>query len=728
LTEIDQIKNDFDGVEMKKIVMVLLLFASFLYAVNIIELKKETNTEIEIIFSLPEYRSHLIEKNSRYFEYFETIDNHHFLKTGEPYLPFFVTNLIIPDNDKMAIEIGTVEFEEIKVSTILPAGMKEDELIIGFSEIYQTDEWFPNTWAELSKPYILRDLRGITVQINPFHYNPQKGIVKIAKTIQIKLKSVGVSEFNTLFFKHREHTQAFESIYKNHFINFNSSVLKAKVEGEMLILTTEEYAEKVEPLIRWKNQKGIKTNLILYPNYTGSHWQDVKAFLQRQFEITNLTYVLLFGSFDFIARPISSKEDSASDWDYTFLSGDDSIPDILIGRLPVINEKEAEFVIKNLIQYEKNPLALQPELSGLVVSHEFMRMVPHLKNEQIYPVLNTASEQKVAQYFNQGLFWFLHDDSFKMTHTFFDLLNTVNYPPLVLYVSKFEDQIKTENDARNLLLSEFSEDHSSAVAYAKLQVKNPLKNQMQVLRESMLKADFFSLGTLMMEQILKSSAKLSASLSDEATSNLLFGDPSLLIYTYKPSELFVTHKNTIDISARTVSFSVQNLYGPLAGAMVAVSQDGILLQGARTNQLGEVSLACTEFVTDRRLLDVVVTAQNYIPYFGSIHFITGQEEKSMIPLIKADIYPNPYFSEGQHRTSQSNLSYELTERGQVRIAIYNSLGQFVKSVFDGEQFQGQYSFQWDGTDEFGRKVATGTYLYLIEVNQRTMSKKMLIIK
>ncbi len=113
---------------------------------------------------------------------------------------------------------------------------------------------------------------------------------------------------------------------------------------------------------------------------------------------------------------------------------------------------------------------------------------------------------------------------------------------------------------------------------------------------------------------------------------------------------------------------------------------------------------------------------------GSLHISPPQEEDISPSLLRAELFPNPFYSEGMHRSGQSNLYYELSERSEVNISIYNSLGQLIRNVFQGEQAKGEYSFQWDGTDEFGRKVASGTYLYMIEVNHRTISKKMLLIK
>ena len=65
-------------------------------------------------------------------------------------------------------------------------------------------------------------------------------------------------------------------------------------------------------------------------------------------------------------------------------------------------------------------------------------------------------------------------------------------------------------------------------------------------------------------------------------------------------------------------------------------------------------------------------------------------------------YPNPF-------NPTTRLKYELPERAQVRIEIYNMLGQKIRVLLDEEQSAGVKTLQWDARDEFGRQVTTGVY-------------------
>jgi hypothetical protein len=89
-------------------------------------------------------------------------------------------------------------------------------------------------------------------------------------------------------------------------------------------------------------------------------------------------------------------------------------------------------------------------------------------------------------------------------------------------------------------------------------------------------------------------------------------------------------------------------------------------------------------------------------------------------------FPNPF-------NPSTTINYQLPDAGNVRIVIYNMLGQMVKTLVNEEHSAGYYSQLWNGTDDTDRKVASGVYIYRIEVtgaqNKRfTEVKKMIMIK
>ena len=49
-------------------------------------------------------------------------------------------------------------------------------------------------------------------------------------------------------------------------------------------------------------------------------------------------------------------------------------------------------------------------------------------------------------------------------------------------------------------------------------------------------------------------------------------------------------------------------------------------------------------------------------------------------------------------------------------------------LFSGKQHEGAYNVMWDGTNQSGSAVAAGTYIYEVQVDQSTLTKKMVLLK
>lgn len=84
-------------------------------------------------------------------------------------------------------------------------------------------------------------------------------------------------------------------------------------------------------------------------------------------------------------------------------------------------------------------------------------------------------------------------------------------------------------------------------------------------------------------------------------------------------------------------------------------------------------------------------------------------------------YPNPF-------NPETTISYSVKEAGKVKIKIYNMHGQRVRTLVNGERPIGEYTITWDGKNERGDRVASGTYLYQLEIGDFHSTRKMVILK
>ena len=83
-------------------------------------------------------------------------------------------------------------------------------------------------------------------------------------------------------------------------------------------------------------------------------------------------------------------------------------------------------------------------------------------------------------------------------------------------------------------------------------------------------------------------------------------------------------------------------------------------------------------------------------------------------------YPNPF-------NPSTIIPYQLAATSQVRLEVFNTLGQRMATLVNGEQGAGTYSAQWDGTDAAGRSAAAGMYLYRLTVDGVEQTGRMVLV-
>jgi hypothetical protein len=84
-------------------------------------------------------------------------------------------------------------------------------------------------------------------------------------------------------------------------------------------------------------------------------------------------------------------------------------------------------------------------------------------------------------------------------------------------------------------------------------------------------------------------------------------------------------------------------------------------------------------------------------------------------------YPNPF-------NPTTTISYDLPKRSQVTLDIYDILGKQIKTLVNQSQDVGNKIAVWDGTDNLGRQVSAGVYLYQIQAGEFSQTRKMLLLK
>ncbi len=84
-------------------------------------------------------------------------------------------------------------------------------------------------------------------------------------------------------------------------------------------------------------------------------------------------------------------------------------------------------------------------------------------------------------------------------------------------------------------------------------------------------------------------------------------------------------------------------------------------------------------------------------------------------------YPNPF-------NSSTIIRYQLPRSADVRIEIYNLVGQKVRTLQQSFQTAGYYSVEWNGYSDANRLLPSGVYLYRMTAGDFTANEKMIYLK
>ncbi len=288
------------------------------------------------------------------------------IEKGKPALPFLSGMIMIAQDQRPVLEIIKTRFTEISVTKpVVPSRgailRSVDPSTVPFKQgaVYKKNAWFPadKDIIRISQPFIFREARGVRLEVFPVQYNPVTGRIRLYTSIQAKLKYDGPGGANI----HRgrsEISRAFAPIYRKAFLNFASvprRLSPVDENGRLIIIAADELKAAAAPLAQWKQKCGIKTIVVGTSDIGGATPENIKAFLQEQFEDPGFSHVILVGDAEQIPTNKGENEKADSDPVYVKLAGDDHVPDAIISRISAAKPEQVSYQIAKIINYEQYP-------------------------------------------------------------------------------------------------------------------------------------------------------------------------------------------------------------------------------------------------------------------------------------------------------------------------------------------------------------------------------------
>ncbi|MFQ6091422.1 MAG: T9SS type A sorting domain-containing protein [bacterium] len=157
--------------------------------------------------------------------------------------------------------------------------------------------------------------------------------------------------------------------------------------------------------------------------------------------------------------------------------------------------------------------------------------------------------------------------------------------------------------------------------------------------------------------------------------------------------------------------------GPTSGSKSGTTDangEAVIKSKAKKNPSGEWCYEVTDVIKSGATYDpganVVTKACESGPVFKVFGAVTSGR------FVLGQAYPNPF-------NPETDIRYTIPADREVRLEVYNLLGQKVVTLVDEHQSAGVYNIRWNAAD-----VPSGVYFYRITAGEFTATNKMILMK
>ena len=626
------------------------------------------------------------------FQDFTKTNNVTTMTAGAPAIPYFTESVIVPNSGELSLEVehdGYVDYINVDITPSkghLTRNIDPSTIPYTFGSEYSTDGFYPGTLAELSAAYNLRNTRGVTVSVSPYQYNPVTKTLRVYNSIRTTVvtneNQTGINELTTT----ATQRDVFSDIYSEQYLNANvvfGRYSPLGENGELLIITKDDYIDEIQPLANWKIQSGIKTTIV-GTSTAGTTDTQIKAYIQSFYgNNPNLVYILLVGDHaDVPSHTYGMSGNSEQLWSDTYyaqLTGTDLYPEAFVGRFSG-NASQITTMVDRTLEYEKSPAAGNwmtkaiglGSNQGAGYGDDGEADWQHLRNirtsllgfgyTEIHEFYDGSqggndasgdpSSSIITPAVNDGIGLFNYTGhgaqnicvtgNYSSTHIN-QAVNNGKYPLVISVACNngtftagtciSEAWMRATNNntpsgaiaaCGSSILMAWSEPMQTQDEMAEIIAESYTNN-----RKSTLGGIFYNAQMSMLEDY---SSNTNA--REVMQTWVMFGDPSTLFRTKVTTDLTASHVSNVDLGETSVTVTCN-----VEGALIAITQDDIIL-GTGLVSGGSVTVSFTALTSNQPLL-VTGTKQNYKPYQGNIQVSNGPSGLEGKEINFVNVYPNP---------------------------------------------------------------------------------------
>ena len=281
---------------------------------------------------------------------------------GLPELPYITQSVAIAGQGDPFVRVLDSEWSELAVDPVVPSkghftrDIDPASIPYRHAAFYSEGGVYPQAETSLGEAFILRDVRGVSVRVNAFRYDADRGVLLVLRGMRLEVVTTGSGGINEKPVTADAVDPQFDRIYRQLFANYGADKYATLgVDGPMLVVTADAYQGAVMPFVEWKQQKGVPVELITTSSVGGTAVGIQGAIDARYASAEGLTYVVLVGDIADCPTQSGTYEGADSDPRYAMVDGGDLYPDFFISRISAQNAQQVSDQVEKFIRYERDP-------------------------------------------------------------------------------------------------------------------------------------------------------------------------------------------------------------------------------------------------------------------------------------------------------------------------------------------------------------------------------------